>query len=81
MLPAARNKRRITSAKAGLVAGYVQGRLLTQNQRVILWRDLGRRMGDQSYRGPAKQWGQRQWRDWYTDLAAVFRGYHLEPAG
>jgi hypothetical protein len=62
---------------AGLVAGYLHGRVLTDNQRVIFWRDLGRRMGDQSYRGPSAQWSSKDWRDWYTDAAGYFRRYHL----
>ena len=33
---------------AGLITGYLHGRALRQNQRTIFWRDLGRRMGDQS---------------------------------
>jgi hypothetical protein len=65
------------SHNAGLVTGYVHGRALRQNQRVIFWRDLGRRMGDQSYRGPQSQWSSRDWSFWYTDVAAVFRRDHL----
>ncbi len=61
----------------GLLAGYVQGRALSRNQRAIFWRDLGRRMGDQSFRGPASSWGGRQWSDWYVDAAAAFRRHHL----
>jgi hypothetical protein len=55
---------------AGLVAGFMHGRALTPNQRRIFFRDLGRRMGDQSYRGPTSQWRSRDWRDWYTETAA-----------
>jgi hypothetical protein len=62
---------------AGLVAGFVQGRALTPNQRQIFFRDLGRRMGDQSYRGPTSRWRSRDWRDWYTDSASAFRRHHL----
>jgi hypothetical protein len=61
----------------GLVAGYLDGRLLTQNQRAIFWRDLGHRAGDQSYRGPRSQWNSRDWVTWYTSIAAVFRRDHL----
>jgi hypothetical protein len=63
--------------KAGLVAGFLQGRLLSPNQRAIFWRDLGRRMGDQSFRGPQKQWGRPEWVNLFTDLAAVFKRDHL----
>jgi hypothetical protein len=69
----------VANYRAGLAAGYLQGRMLTENQRKIFWRDLGRRMGDQSYRGPHENWGARQWSDWYADVAAVFRRYHLVP--
>jgi hypothetical protein len=62
---------------AGLVAGYVQGKALSKNQRVIFWKDLRRRMGDQSYRGATSTWSTKQWRDWYVDVAAAFRRYHL----
>ncbi|SIS00829.1 hypothetical protein [Micromonospora avicenniae] len=62
---------------AGLVAGYLHGRVLTKNQRAIFWRDLGSRMGDQSHRGPASQWRSRDWNDWYTYAAARFRRDHL----
>ena len=63
--------------KVGLLVGYVQARLLTKNQHVIFWRDLGHRMGNQSYRGPQQQWQQRQWVDWYVEVAATFRRHHL----
>jgi hypothetical protein len=67
----------IANYRSGLIAGNLHGRLLSPNQRVIFWRDLGRRMGDQSYRGPQERWGRRQWSDWYTDVAAVFNRDHL----
>jgi hypothetical protein len=69
----------IANHKAGLVAGFAQGRLLSPNQRVIFWRDLVRRMGDQSHRGPQRQWGGREWVDYLTSVAAFFRRYHLVP--
>lgn len=65
------------SHNAGLITGYLHGRALRQNQRVIFWRDLGRRMGDQSYRGPQSQWSSRDWNYWYIDAGAVFRRDHL----
>jgi hypothetical protein len=75
-LPAGANISR-TNHHAGLVAGYVHGRALTPNQRQIFFRDLGRRMGDQSYRGPLSQWRSQDYQDWYIDTAACFRRYHL----
>ena len=63
--------------RAGLVAGYAQGRALCPAQRAILMRDLGRRMGDQSWRGPQARWTALGWSEWYTDLAATFWGAHL----
>jgi hypothetical protein len=63
--------------KMGLLVGYAQGRRLSPNQRTIFWRDLGQRMGDQSYRGPSAQWQRREWIDWYVSVAAVFRANHL----
>ena len=67
----------IANYKVGLLVGYVQGRLLTKNRHAIFWRDLGHHMGDQSFRGPQNQWRRREWVDWYTDAAAVFRREHL----
>ena len=61
----------------GLLTGYLLGRVLCPNQRTIFWRDLGQRMGDQSYRGPTARWAERDWRDWYRDSATAFTGYHL----
>lgn len=62
----------------GLMAGFVQGRALSKNQQAIFWRDLGRRMGDQSFRGASANWTDKQWQEWYTDVAASFRRYHLK---
>jgi hypothetical protein len=70
-------KNEATNYFAGLVAGYVQGRKLSNNQRTIFWHDLGHRMGDQSYRGPKEQWGHKQWVDWYVAVAAIFYRDHL----
>jgi hypothetical protein len=67
----------IANYRMGLLVGYVNGRVLSQNQRTIFWRDLGHRIGDQSYRGPTGQWKRRQWVSWYTDVASVFRRNHL----
>jgi hypothetical protein len=62
---------------AGLIAGYVQGRKLSQNQRAIFWRDLGHRMGDQPVPGPSANWGRNQWVDWYITVAGRFWQDHL----
>ena len=65
------------SHDVGLVVGHLHGRVLRQNQRTIFWHDLGRRLRDQSGRGPTSQWSSKDWRDWYTDVAIVFRRDHL----
>jgi hypothetical protein len=67
----------IANYGAGLVAGFVQGRSLSPRQKVIFWRDLGHRMGDQSKRGPQSQWNRAQWRNWYLDVSIAFWRYHL----
>jgi hypothetical protein len=67
----------IANYSAGLLAGYVQGRSLSERQRAIFWHDLRRRMGDQSYRGPREKWSRREWIDWYVTVAAIFRRDHL----
>ena len=67
----------IANYKMGLLVGYVQGRLLCPNQRTIFFRDLGHRMGNQSYRGDTKRWTRREWIDWYVSSAATFRKHHL----
>ena len=67
----------IANYRLGLLVGYVNGHLLSPNQRAIFWRDLGHRMGDQSYRGSRAQWKRREWIDWYVSVAAVFRRDHL----
>lgn len=66
-----------------LVAGYVQGKALSQNQIGILFRDLHSRMSDGTrnyYYGGGGQWsnwGERTKREYYIDIAAIFKGYHL----
>lgn len=60
----------ITNYRGGLFGGYVQRRLLSAN-RVIFWRDLGRRMGDQSYRRPQRRCEPLDWRKCYVDVAAA----------
>jgi peptidoglycan hydrolase-like protein with peptidoglycan-binding domain len=68
----------VANYRMGLLVGFFQGRRLSENQRAIFWHDLGQRMGYQSYRGPSKQWSQREWRDWYITVAAIFRRDHLD---
>lgn len=63
--------------KMGLMVGFAHGRLLSPFQRDIFWRDIGNRMGYQSYRGPNGKWSRSEWRDWYTTIAIIFRRDHL----
>ena len=74
--PQARNLA-MANYKFGLVVGYVNGRVLCPNQHVIFWRDIGRRMGDQSYRGDPKTWSRAESIDWYVKAAATFQKDHL----
>jgi hypothetical protein len=69
----------VTNYKVGLFAGWLHGHVLSRhrNQWVIFHRDLGRRLGDQSFRGPRERWRREDWRNWYTDAAAVFSRDHL----
>ena len=69
----------VANYRLGLLVGYVHGRVVKQNKNkwVIFWHDLGRRMGDQTHRGPKEAWTARDWRDWYIDSAATFARYHL----
>jgi len=61
----------------GLFAGWVNGRLLSPNQRAIFWRDLGFRGPDAAWRGDQKTWNRAGWIDWYTEVGATFRRFHL----
>jgi hypothetical protein len=63
--------------RAGLVAGFAQARALCPAQRDVIMRDVGRRMGDQSWRGDPSRWSDRDRRNWYIDVAATFNGAHL----
>lgn len=76
--PAGRNVA-IANYRVGLFTGYVNGRVLSKNQRAIFWHDLGHRMGSQSWRGPVERWGRREHLEWYTDVAAAFKRDHLVP--
>jgi outer membrane protein OmpA-like peptidoglycan-associated protein len=65
--------------RLGLLVGFVHGRLLCPNQRAAFWADMRNRLqGDQTYRGPSKQWSRREWIDWYVTTAATFRASHLQ---
>lgn len=61
----------------GLLAGYVQGRALSDNQRKIFFKDMVSRMGSQSWRGPVASWSHNRWQEWYVDFAAAFWRWHL----
>jgi hypothetical protein len=67
-----------TAYNQGLVAGFMQGRELSKDQRSWLWKDLGHRIGDQSWRGESSTWSRNDWIDWYITVAATFRKDHLE---
>jgi len=64
--------------RAGLVAGFAQARALCPAQRAVVMRDIGRRMGDQSYRGDQARWGDKERIDWFIAAAATFNAAHLE---
>jgi hypothetical protein len=63
--------------RAGLVAGFAQARALCPAQRAVVMRDIGRRMGDQSWRGDPSRWSGRDLRNWYIDASATFNAAHL----
>ena len=67
----------IANYRMGLLVGFVNGRTLSEHQRAIFFKDLGRRMGDQSHRGPQGKWTRKDWIDWYVTAAAIFRRDHL----
>src|SRR5262245_19008231 len=62
----------------GLFVGFMHGRMLCPNQREWFWRDLGRRMGDQSHLGPTTRWSDHDWTMWYASAAGAFLGAHLD---
>ena len=64
--------------RAGLLAGFLQGRALTNRQRVIFWRDLRQRLGEQAYLKPFSGASHKQWDSWYREIATLFRRYHLK---
>lgn len=61
----------------GLVAGFMQGRALDQEQRAWLWRQLGHQLGDQSWRGKPSDWERRDWVDWYITAEVAFQKFLL----
>ena len=67
-----------TAYNQGLVAGFLQGQELSKEQRAWLWKDLGHRLGDESWRGDPGTWTESEWIDWYVTVAAIFRRDHLE---
>jgi hypothetical protein len=66
------------SYKLGLVVGYAEGRVLSQNQRRIFWRDLVLRLNDPRFHGPIANWTRLQWSQWYVSVAATFSRDHLK---
>lgn len=66
-----------TAYNQGLVAGYLQGKELSAEQKAWFWKDIGRRAGEQSHRGDSAEWDDCQWEDWYILAAATFRRFHL----
>ncbi|MGY3697469.1 hypothetical protein ACVIGA_007549 [Bradyrhizobium sp. USDA 3240] len=69
--------------KQGLLNGYMQGRGLTANQKMNLWKDLlarGKSLpGWNDFRGQSsqsKQWSSATWVNYYLFFAAVFRKFH-----
>lgn len=67
-----------TAYNQGLVAGFMQGRELSKEQKEWFWKDIGHRGGDQSFRGKPANWTKTDWVDWYIFAAATFRRFHLE---
>jgi hypothetical protein len=73
--------------KQGLLSGYSQGRALSKEQRIVLWKDLLFRAkalpGWIDFRGQSensKQWSSRTWIEYYIFFAAVFRRFHMSDA-
>ena len=66
-----------TAYNQGLVAGFMQGHELSEAQREWFWKDIGRRVGDESARGAPDTWSRDEWVDWYILAAATFREAHL----
>jgi hypothetical protein len=73
--------------KQGLLSGYSQGRALSKEQRLVLWKDLLFRAktlpGWNDFRGQSensKQWTRRTWIEYYIFFAAVFRRFYMSDA-
>jgi hypothetical protein len=59
----------------GLASGFVQGRKLTQKQRIFFWQSLARELteGDHAqFAGDHKRWPRLRWVDYYIRMAALF---------
>jgi hypothetical protein len=64
-----------------LIAGYAQGKALTDDERKAFFLDLFSRMSvhpSVEYGEDSKMWSDRTWIDYYIECAAVFRSHHLE---
>lgn len=64
-----------------LMAGYAQGKALTDEERTAFFKDLIARLPENptiTYGENSKEWSDRSWRDYYTEAAAVFRRDHLK---
>jgi hypothetical protein len=70
----------------GLLSGYRDGKELTRQQRIDLWRDLrnhgeslpGWYQWDGITSEDTKQWHEKTWKDYYEFFAAVFRKFHMD---
>jgi hypothetical protein len=65
----------------GLLAGYAQGKALTDDERKAFFLDLFARMSvnpSVAYGEDSSQWSDMTWRDYYVECAAVFRRDHMK---
>jgi hypothetical protein len=65
----------------GLMAGYAQGKTLTDDERKAFFLDLMARMSvhpSVEYGEDSSQWSDKTWRDYYIESAAIFRRDHLK---
>lgn len=65
----------------GLLAGYAQGKALTDAERKAFFLDLFARMSVQpsvAYGEDSTEWSDKSWRDYYIECAALFRRDHLK---
>jgi hypothetical protein len=59
----------------GVAAGFVQGRKLSEKQRIFFWQSLAKELtpGDRAYyAGDHKKWPRLVWEDYYIKMAALF---------